>query len=210
MKLKKAKRTLSSPAFRYALATVLMILFIYLAYSYVSANYQNFTPENVNKVLQTYGLLGIFIAAIIANATLFFPVPLDVAIFFLGQFDIGFGIVSPLALGFFAGLGSAIGEMSGYIVGTLGIRSLEKLKKSELKQIDRLQRKINKYGFSVIALAALTPFPFDLVGIAAGLIKFNPKHFFFACSVGKIVRYVLIAYAGMFSVKALAWFFGIA
>lgn len=204
------RKVVSSPAFRYLLAAILTIIFLYLAYSYVSTNYQRFTPKNIGNILQAYGLLGVFIAAIIANATLFFPVPLDVAIFFLGQFDVGFGIASPLVLGFFAGLGSAIGEMSGYIVGTLGIRSLEKLKKSELRQIDRLERKINKYGFSVIALAALTPFPFDLVGIAAGLIKFNPKRFFFVCAVGKVVRYILIAYAGMFSVKALAWFFGIA
>ncbi len=191
------------------LLIALFIVLLYFAYRYVAAHPEMFAPNNLKTIFQTYGLLGIFIAAIVANATLFFPVPLDIAVFFLGQFDMGFGAASPLAIGIFAGLGSAIGEMSGYIVGTLGIRGIEKLKRKELEQINKLQKRINKYGFSIIALAALTPFPFDLVGIAAGLIKFDPRRFFFACVVGKIARYVLVGYAGMLSLKALAFFLGV-
>ena len=169
--------------------------------------------ESVTAFLQgiivQFGLLGLFIAAIIANASLFLPVPIDIIVFVLGNVDfIGIGLFSPLILGIVVGGGAAIGELSGYIVGLLGMKGIERLSRRELKRVENLRNRIRRRGMVFIFLGALTPFPFDLIGIAAGLIKYDLKKFFLSCLAGKIARYLIIAYAGMFSIGLVRALFG--
>ncbi|MFH1234862.1 MAG: VTT domain-containing protein [Candidatus Diapherotrites archaeon] len=148
-------------------------------------------------LLETFGLPGLFIASIIANATIIFPLPLDFLVFPIGKMDFyGLGILSPLAVGIAVGLGAAIGELTGYFLGRVGAKGVEKLKRGEMKKVLSLKEKIHKYGMIFIFLFALFPSAFDLVGIAAGLIKFDAKKFFIACALGKTMRYVFIAYSG--------------
>ncbi len=148
-------------------------------------------------LIQQWGLFGIFVAAIIANATIFLPMPLDIMVFSLGALSKDIGFV--FAAGIFAGAGAAIGEMTAYIVGLLGISAVEKAKHKEYEQLEGITKKLNNKGFVFIAIAALTPFPFDLVGIAAGIIKYDPKKFFVACLAGKLARYILIVLGGFLS-----------
>lgn len=158
---------------------------------------------------KSFGLPGLFVASIIANATILLPVPVDILVFLFGKVDFyGLGLLSPLLMALVVGLGAAIGEMSGYVIGLFGVKSIEKMKREEIRQIVEKEREINKYGGFVVFFGALTPFPFDLIGVAAGLIKFDAKKFFIACSLGKILRYILIAYAGMFSIELLRTLFG--
>ena len=51
-----------------------------------------------------------------------------------------------------------------------------------------------------IFIGALAPFPFDLLGLAAGLLKYDMKKFFIAMALGKILRFGIIFYSGMYSV----------
>ena len=120
----------------------------------------------------------------------------------------GLGSLSPALIALVVSGGAAVGEMSGYIIGLMGVKSIEKMKKEEIKQIVAYEKQIGKYGSMVVFFAALTPIPFDLIGIAAGLIKFDAHKFFLACFLGKLLRYVIIAYAGMYSMDFLLGFFG--
>jgi membrane protein YqaA with SNARE-associated domain len=148
-------------------------------------------------LLETFGLPGLFIASIIANATIVFPLPLDFLIFPIGKMDFyGLGILSPLAVGIAVGLGAAIGELTGYFLGRVGAKGIEKLTRGEIKKVMSLKEKIHKYGMIFIFLFALFPSAFDFVGIAAGLLRFDAKKFFTACALGKTLRYVFIAYSG--------------
>jgi len=168
-----------------------------------------FNPSFLDELVATYGVFGLFVGAIAANATILLPMPIDLLVFLLGERQFfGLGFFDPLLLGLIVGVGAAIGEMSGYIIGVLGIKNIEKMRKHEIERVKRLKKRISKYGMVIIALAALTPFPFDLVGIAAGLVKFNPRKFFIGCAVGKSIRYVLIAYAGAVSISLVRAFFG--
>jgi membrane protein YqaA with SNARE-associated domain len=194
---------------QYLIACIIFFTILFLVYTFIARNPNIFSRGGMEQILHSYGFLGIFIMAIIANATLFLPLPIDAAVYLLAYFDFGFGVFNPALLGIFAGIGSAIGEISGYIVGLLGRQGIKKLAKSEVRKIHRIQEGMYKYGFAFIALTAMTPFPFDLVGIAAGLMKFEPKKFFLACLLGKIARCVLIAYAGFFSLNFLAALFGV-
>jgi len=163
----------------------------------------------LNSLIVQFGLLGLFIAAIIANATLFLPVPIDIVVFIMGNIDfLGIGFFSPLVLGVVVGGGAAIGEMSGYIIGLFGMKSIEKLSRREIKRVENLRNRIRRRGMVFIFLGAVTPFPFDLIGLASGLIKYDWKKFFLAALAGKIVRYLLIAYAGYFSIGLVKALFG--
>jgi len=165
--------------------------------------------ELLEDSAQRFGLPGLFIASVVANATILLPVPIDIVVFLFGEVDFyGFGILSPLLMALVVGLGAAIGEMSGYIIGLFGVKSVEKMKREEITQIVKKEKEINKFGGIVVFLGALTPFPFDLIGIAAGIIKFDFKKFFIACFLGKFLRYLLIAYAGRWSIEFLTALFG--
>ena len=190
-----------------ALTAVVVIAIFVLTYA-LSAQWGSL-GETLEQTAKQFGLPGLFFASVIANATILLPVPIDVVVFIFGKTDLyGLGFLSPLAMALVVSLGAAIGEFSGYIIGLFGVKSIEKMKHEEIKQIVQKEVEINKYGSLVVFLGALTPFPFDLIGIAAGLIKFDAHKFFLACFFGKFIRYLLIAYAGMYSMDFLLGFFG--
>lgn len=157
-----------------------------------------------------FGPLGMFLFAIVANASIILPIPIDAVLFFVAKVDFfGLGIWSPLLLGILVGIGSALGEFSGYFLGMAGSKGYEKLNKKEFGKLDVIKEKISDRGIPIIILGALTPFPFDVIGVAAGIIRYDWKKFLFGAAVGKIIRYVIIAYAGYFVVSSVAGFFGV-
>jgi membrane protein YqaA with SNARE-associated domain len=159
----------------------------------------------IEFLFSQYGLLGLFIASIVGNATVLFPMPIDIFVFAVAALADNPLLV--LIIGLVSGTGAAIGEMSAYILGYLGVKSLEKVRKSEIISIKDLQEKLEKGGMWIVFLGALTPFPFDVIGVAAGLIKYNPRRFFAAAWAGKTLRYCLIAYAGFYGMQIVkAWF----
>ncbi len=154
-------------------------------------------------------LLGLFFGAIIANASLFLPLPIDLLIIPLASIDFfGLGILTPLILGLVVGFGASIGEFSGYFVGLAGIKSFESMKQHEVEKLKLLKDKLEIFGVPLIAFFAFTPLPFDLVGVAAGLAKYSKKKFFVGCVLGKVPRYIILAYAGYFGINFLIHFFG--
>jgi len=162
-----------------------------------------------NEFARSFGLPGLFIASLIANATILLPLPIDLVIPFFANVEFfGLGVLSPMLVALVVALGAAIGEMSGYLIGFLGVKSIEKMKREEIKQIVEKEKEINRYGSVVVFIAALTPIPFDLIGIASGLIKFDVKRFFLACFLGKLARYALLAYLGLFFLDGLLRFLG--
>ncbi len=160
----------------------------------------------IEFLFSQYGLLGLFIASIVGNATILFPLPIDL-------FVVGYGAIAPtsaqvLATGLVSGAGAAIGEMSAYILGYLGVRGFESIKKRGVVSITEIRKRLRYKGMWIVFLGALTPFPFDVIGIAAGLIKYSPRRFFIAALAGKVLRYCLLAYAGFYGMQIIkAWFF---
>ena len=158
----------------------------------------------LNFLFSEYGMLGLFIASIIGNASILLPLPIDFVV-------LGYGAVAPSArhvfvAGLVSGIGAGIGEMSAYLLGYLGTKGVERIKKQRVVSIAEIRERLQYKGMWVIFLGALTPFPFDVVGIAAGLIKYDPKKFFVAALLGKVVRYITLAYAAYYGWNALIGF----
>ncbi|AJF60795.1 MAG: hypothetical protein QT03_C0001G1316 [archaeon GW2011_AR10] len=169
-------------------------------------------PQFFSEMVDEYGLLGLFIGAIIGTSTILLPLPIDVVIALVGAEPSIVGLEGSLpnliVIGLIAGLGAAIGEMTSYLLGLMGMKAIEKNFESViLKKIDETRERLNKSGIFFIFIASATPIPFDLVGIVAGLIKYSPTKFFIGALIGKVFRYVLLAFAGFYGIGAIKGIF---
>jgi membrane protein DedA with SNARE-associated domain len=146
-----------------------------------------------SKFIEQFGYAAVFLISLLGTSTLFIPFPLDIII----SFAFGSGL-NPVLIGIFAGLGSSLGELTGYFVG-LGGRSIIKEKRINAKTskiVSFITSLFKKHGFFIIIIAAFVPFPFDVIGISAGIGNYDIKKFFVASLIGRSLRCILIAYTG--------------
>lgn len=177
------------------LTVFLVLLAILLIALFSYAEYLN--AEKLLLGLQNYGLLGLFIATVLANASVLVIIPIDFVFFALGR------IYNPVILAFLIGIGAAIGEMTSYIVGMGSLEAIKRTGKIKEEKIEEMKNRIGKKGMIIIFLGSMTPFPFDLIGIAAGMLHYNIYKFFIGTALGKIVRYGIIVYAGIFGLEII-------
>ncbi|HEU0075716.1 MAG TPA: VTT domain-containing protein [Dehalococcoidia bacterium] len=150
--------------------------------------------------LKDWGYLGIFFIAMAGSATIVLPTPSSVAIFGGAVvLDPVLGIPAPILVGLVAGLGDAIGEFSGYGLGYAG---------TDLLRQRRIYRTFEGWMHrnGILTIFALSTFPnpfFDLVGAAAGGARMPAIRFFLSCLAGKIVKDLVLAYGGTFSISFL-------
>jgi len=143
------------------------------------------------------GYPGIFIVALIANATILIPAPGVAIVYAMGA------VFHPIGVGIAAGTGGAIGELSGYLAGFSGQAVIERT-----DIYTRTKPWIDKYGGWAILFLSAIPNPFfDMAGIAAGIAKMPLKTFLFFVWMGQLIKMTLFAYAGRFSIDWLAQFF---
>jgi len=145
-----------------------------------------------------FSYLAVFLLSIIGTSTVFIPFPIYIIIFFAA----GLGM-NPLLVGIVAGLGSAIGELTGYLIGIGGRRVIEGKKENPPKIVRMFTKLFKRFGFAVIALTSFLPFPFDFIGILSGVSNYDIKKFYVATALGKIAKCVLIAYAGYVGVPLI-------
>lgn len=162
--------------------------------------------KTTHSLVASYGLLGLFLASVLANATLFLPVPIAIVVFGLGALAAanGWGLGYVVLVGVSSGLGAAFGELTGYYAGWLGGKALHDFTKNfSKKKLEEIQLKIQKYGAGVVVVTAFLPFPFDIVGIASGLARFDVKKFLVAIAIGRILRDILLAAAGYYGLELI-------
>jgi len=138
------------------------------------------------RALGNYGYLGVFLGTLLPSATVIFPSPTLAVAWIGGRF------LNPALVGLLAGAGATLGEMTGYTAGfggsALAVRS---------RYYAKVHRAVDRYGWLVVALFAFIPNPlFDLAGIAAGATRMPVWKFLLACALGKVLRFVAIAYLG--------------
>jgi membrane protein YqaA with SNARE-associated domain len=152
--------------------------------------------ELIYSLVQTYGYLGIFLASLIGSLTIILPTPYLAIVFSAGS------VLDPFLVGIVAGVGSSIGEMTSYFIGLGGNETI--LKKHKTK-INKMKITLQKHGWDLgILVLSISPIPFDLVGLFCGSIKYDIKKFFLLTLVGKLVKHLIIAYAGFYGIQ---WIF---
>lgn len=145
---------------------------------------------------QALGYPGIFLVALIANATILLPAPGAALVAAVGA------IFNPLGVGMAAGTGGAIGELSGYLAGFSGQAVIERT-----DVYAKIKPWVDKYGgWAILVLSAIPNPLFDVAGIAAGIAKMPFWTFFFFVWVGQIIKMTIFAYAGRYSIDLLSIF----
>jgi len=137
-----------------------------------------------------FGYVVLFFLVLALSASLFLPVPVFAVIVAAAS------VLDPFWVGVIAGIGSAIGELSGYFIGVGGEKVLER-KEKEGAIYKKSKEVFKKYGFW--GIVAVTIFPLtliDFMGLIAGALRYGWKKFLLAAIIGKIPRYLIVAYAG--------------
>jgi membrane protein YqaA with SNARE-associated domain len=152
-----------------------------------------FSIRDKASELQTYGYPGIFVLSILANATVILPAP-GIALTY------AFGAVfHPIGVALAAGAGAALGELTGYLAGFSGQGVVD-----DIPMYDRIAIWTEHYGGWVVLILAFIPNPFfDIAGAAAGALKMRVHVFLFWALIGKILKMLVIAYAGAASLDWL-------
>ena len=153
-----------------------------------------FNPEWVLR-FRGLGYTGAFLVNLIASASIFLPVPGLVLSMAIGT------ALNPYLLGAVSGLGSAVGELSGYAAGASG-RTL--ILSGGSVQSQRIEYYTRKYGPWTIFVVAALPIPlFDAAGVMAGAIRMPLSAFFVATAAGKILKYTIAILLGAGAVNSL-------
>ena len=148
--------------------------------------------------------LGAFLISAMAGATIIVYIPGVPVVFALG------GILPfPFLVGIAAGLGEALGEFTGYLVGRGGQSYLSEKQRNN-KYYARVERWMTKRGYLTVFLgsAIFNPF-FDLIGAMAGAMRMKPWKFYLVCAAGKAIKGTYVAYLGAWGLGFILHWFGI-
>ena len=147
----------------------------------------------VSGDVEAYGYLGVFIIAILAGSIIIVPVPGLPVVFLMGA------ILNPWLVGLMAGLGEPIGEIPAYMAGYGGRSSLE-----QNKRYARLNAWMQRRGTLVLFLVSAIPnVIFDLVGAAAGALRYPFWKYMLVVFIGKTIKGLVVAFAGYWSLRLI-------
>jgi len=155
-----------------------------------------------------YGYLGVFLISLMGALSIFVPIPYTVAVFTLGGMKTNDGayIFEPVWIAAAAGLGSALGEFSGYLLGFGGRKAIGERYRQKMVFLVKL---FNRFGPIVIFIFALTPLPDDLIFIPLGVMRYSVIRAFLPALAGKFLMNVIVAYSGRFSIEFINDLFGV-
>jgi len=154
----------------------------------------------MNQVALQFGYFGVFLVSLIGTVAIIIPIPYTLVI-------LGLGIAGwdPLLLTIAGGLGSATGELAGYLVGYYGRRIISK---ERLRKMDYLLKLLGKYSPVALFFFALTPLPDDLLFIPLGILRYNPIKAFIPTLLGKFLMCYILATFGSVYGDILVLLFG--
>jgi len=149
-----------------------------------------------------YGYFGVFLMSLLGSMSIFFPIPYTVVIFTLGTVE----EFNPLLIALASGVGSAVGEFSGYLLGLGGRKIISEKSK---RKMDFLLKVFGKFGPLAIFLFALTPLPDDLLFIPLGVMRYNLLKAFIPALIGKLCMSLIIVYSARFTIGIIREIFGV-
>lgn len=149
--------------------------------------------EHIRTTVREIGYPAVFGISLISSASVFLPLPGPVVAF------VGGSVLSPVPVAIVAALGAALGELTSYAMGYGGHAIAEN---TELyKTISGWMR---KRAWPILFLLAAIPNPvFDAAGIAAGVLRYPVWLFFIIVLAGKIVKFLVFAFAGALGVPLI-------
>ena len=190
MELRGTKRWLLLAVF--AILIALICYGVYLLYGYFGE-------------FKEYKYLGAFLVGLITSITVIFPIPGIAAIVAIAlDPSLNWALVA-LA----AAVGGSIGESTAYLAGYGGTAVIAPEHSTWYK---RAENWMGRYGSATIFIFSITWLPFDIVGIAAGALRFPFWKFLLATLAGRLPRSLLecyLAIKGWEILSELGWWRGL-
>jgi len=176
--------------------TRMMILRIFVLLIVIGVTVAIVYYRNRLQQFAAYGYPGVFVVSLLGNATVVLPAPSLAMVFAMGA------VLKPVLVGLVAGVGEALGELTGYGAGFSGRAPIEN--RARYEQINRWMA---RNGDLTVFFLSLIPNPFfDLAGMAAGVLRYPLWRFLIFCWMGKTIKTTLIALAGAQSVTFIEQF----
>ncbi|MDE0139950.1 MAG: VTT domain-containing protein [Caldilineaceae bacterium] len=145
------------------------------------------TQRELVQRFSQWGYLSSFLISLIGSATVILPAPGLALILALGAH------LNPVLLGIVAGVGSGLGELSGYLAGKAGRNLVSK----EGRFNAFLHHMTTRFTTPALFILAILPLPiFDFAGILAGALRMPVLRFLGVVISGKIIKHALAAYLG--------------
>lgn len=170
-------------------STILIVLIAVIAAVYFRNNLQE---------LAGYGYLAVFAVGLVSNATVVLPIPGLAVSSLMG------GVFNPWLVGVVGGVGQALGEISGYMVGYSGQTLVD-----DNPTYNRLSRWMEHHGMLTVFVLALVPNPlFDVGGMIAGALRYPLWKFVVSCAAGKVLKNIGFAMVGFYGLDRLLQLLG--
>jgi len=158
--------------------------------------------DQISQFLQQLtqlGYIGILAMSFIGASSIIFPIPYTIVIFLIAsQYD-------PVLLAVFGGVGAALGEFTGYLLGFYGQRILSEERRRKMEALVKL---FGRYGPLAIFIFALTPLPDDLLFIPLGIMRYKLVKAFIPALLGKVLMLFILAYFGRIGADVILLIFG--
>ncbi|PGZ84975.1 DedA family protein [Bacillus sp. AFS029533] len=153
------------------------------------------------ETMDTFGYLGIFL--LIALENIFPPIPSEVILTF-GGFMTTESSLSKLGVIFFSTLGSVIGAIILFWIGTLlDIKTLEKIVERwghflrlTKKDVHKADEWFSKYGVWTVFFCRLIPLIRSLISIPAGMARMNFWIFLLFTTLGSLIWNTILVLVG--------------
>ncbi len=156
--------------------------------------------------LQEWGLVGVFGIAFLAGSSIPTPISYLLVVFAMAH-QPTYGIWQPTFVGLSGGVGAGLGGTLVFLIGRGGRRFFPELKdlSAEEQARNRLSRiltgKFNKWAHKrgsivVFVMSAMLNPVFAPMAIAMGALRFKAIRFFFMCTLGNLVKALIISYLG--------------
>ncbi len=125
--------------------------------------------------LGPWSYLGVFLAEMGNSAVIVIPTPGPAYTFAMGV------TLNPFILGLIGGIGAAMGELTGYVLGVKGRRILE-----GGRLYDRFRTMSTRWMGGALFAFAFVPLPFDVAGLWAGTVRYPVWRFMLYVIPGKV------------------------
>lgn len=142
------------------------------------------------------GYPGVWLFSLIGASSIILPVPGLAAVCAGAAPAVG---LNPAFLGVIAASAEAIGELTGYLAGLTGGSFVQKN-----RHYPRVRNWVVRRGGLVLFLMATFPNPFfDVVGMAAGSVRYPVPRFLLVTFAGKAIKSTWVAYGCYYGVSAV-------
>ena len=157
--------------------------------------------NGLSQLLLQYSYFGVFVLSFVGTASIIIPIPYTLIIFTLsltGQWNSSLLIIA-------GGLGSALGELTGYALGYFGRRIVSEERQRKMTYLVRV---FDRYGPLAIFVFALTPLPDDLLFIPLGIMKYKVYKAFIPSLIGKLLMIFILVNSGNIAGNIFVSLFG--